>query len=112
LGSGLLYSYRFNELFPFDVGMVTATIDDATLRGILSIANIDASTPVRPLRSNFVYASINPRGRRLYTLVTSVYVAQYAGWLLGTTEIEFEPVPETTVKAALRDALERQTAQD
>jgi hypothetical protein len=109
LDSGPLYNYRFNEFFPFDVGMVRATVDSTIVRSILSIANLDASTPVRPLQSSFVYASnIRLQESRLYTLVTSAEVALYAQWLLGTTQIKFVAMPETTVKALLRTALAEQ----
>jgi hypothetical protein len=108
LSSGPLYSYRFDEFFPSTRNVVIVKVNGAALKAILSRANVDASTPVRPLRTYFLYASdITPREDELYTLVTSEEVARFAERLLGTAELNFEPIPATTVKALLRETLER-----
>jgi 2',3'-cyclic-nucleotide 2'-phosphodiesterase (5'-nucleotidase family) len=113
LSSGPLYAYRFSEFYPFDRDVVTATVDGATLQDIISIASLDASTPIRPLRSFFVYASdLKPRENELYILVTSTEVARFDEGLLGTAEIEFEGVPGITVKSLLRTALAEQARED
>jgi hypothetical protein len=96
-----------------DRDVVTATVDGATLQDIISIASLDASTPIRPLRSFFVYASdLKPRENELYILVTSTEVARFDEGLLGTAEIEFEGVPGITVKSLLRTALAEQARED
>jgi 5'-nucleotidase / UDP-sugar diphosphatase len=108
LPGGPLTKYRFDMFLPFDSQLVSATVDAVMLEHVLLRANLSASTPLEELRADFIYASdISPEGGERYTLVTSERVAQSAEWLLGTTEIDFHPVPEATVKALLAEALDR-----
>jgi hypothetical protein len=109
LPGGPLTKYRFDTFLPSDSDVMWATVDAATLERMISRANLSASTPLENLGGNFIYASeIIPQGGKRYTLVTSERVAQGAEWLLRTTEIAFELVPETTVKALLAEALNRE----
>lgn len=108
LRAGPLPNHRFDTFLRFDSAVMSATVDAATLKSILARASLSAATSLEGLRGNFVYASdINPQEGELYTLVTSEHVTRYAEGLLGTAEIAFEPVPDTTVKGLLRSALER-----
>ncbi len=111
--AGAVQRKDFNEFLRFDNKLVKTTIDAATLRDLLALANQHRGVPFEKLTGDFIYTNaVIPEDGKIYTLVTVDFLAlpQNQPKYFGKSGMVFEQVAQLTSKAVLEAELGKQTA--
>lgn len=101
---------QFAEFLRFDNKLMRATVDAATLAGVMKLANQDQAARFEDLTGDFVYANeLQPEAGRTYTLVTVDFLTlpENQARFFGRDGLSFEPVGTLTSKGVLAAALRR-----
>jgi 5'-nucleotidase / UDP-sugar diphosphatase len=110
LAKGPLPHYRFDQFMRFENKLMVANVDGATLSKILAKANQQQLSDINKMSGDFVYANlISPEDKQQYRIVTTDWVARPKHQMdyLGLT-LDFEEVPNTSIKGLLLDTLAKQ----
>lgn len=108
--AGDVTQIQFAEFLRFDNKLMRATVDAATLAGVMKHANQDRATRFEDLTGDFVYANdVQPEAGRTYTLVTVDFLTlpQNQARFFGRDGLSFEQVGTLTSKGVLAAALRR-----
>lgn len=113
-GSGLrkgpIPKYEFDELIRFDNDLLRTIVDGETLQDILSRCNQHQSRTIAQRSGDFLYTEpIEPEKGRNYEIAASSWVAMEENQkrYLGTV-LNFEKVPDLTLKQVLQENLSQQ----
>ncbi|MCC5871864.1 MAG: bifunctional metallophosphatase/5'-nucleotidase [Gammaproteobacteria bacterium] len=111
LPAGDLSRYRFDRFLRFDNGLMQVQVDAATLRSIIDRASPQQAMPLAERSGDTLHGAWpEPEEGRHYRLLTSDWIALPANQTryLGAS-FDFEPVPGTSIKARLLQALQPDT---